>query len=72
LGGQAQTRFSEFDFRETPVGTGGAVSPGNDGVFTEKVRSQVRMWVGDWEREREYVGARNAAPVRVSSWLTTA
>ena len=24
------------------------------------------------EREREYVGARNAAPVRVSTWLTTA
>ena len=58
LGGQAQTRFSEFDFRETPAGTGGAVSPGNDGVFTEKVRSQ-------WHADNGFGGA--SAPEAVAN-----
>jgi hypothetical protein len=50
LGGETQTRFSEFDFRETPAGTGGGVSPGNDGVFSETVRSQ-------WHADNGFGGA---------------
>lgn len=50
LGGEAQTRFSEFDFRETPPGTGGAVSPLGDGRFTREVRSQ-------WHADSGFGGA---------------
>ena len=39
-----------------------------------RLRQSTRLVVEcEREREREYVGARNAAaPVRVSTWLTTA